>query len=80
VIGNGSTISLKAYDSKNPTADSYSAIIGDTEQTFCAIFKSENLKMLVNDYEVSLSSKGISRFISDKLTYWIAVESNSTFG
>jgi hypothetical protein len=79
VIGNGSTISLKAYDSKNPTADSYSAIIGDTEQNFCAIFKNENLKMLVNDYEVSLSSRGISRFISDKLTYWIAVEATSNF-
>jgi len=80
VTGDGETISLKAYDSKNPTADSYSAVIGETDHTFNAIFKNENLKMLPNDYEVSISSKGISRFIANKITYWIATESTSTFG
>ena len=79
VSGDGSVISLKAYDSKNPTADSYSADIGETEHTFNAIFKNENLKMIQNDYDVSISSKGISRFIAPKITYWIATEATSTF-
>ena len=79
VVGNGSTISLKAYDSKNPTADSYSSVIGETDHTFNAIFKNENLKMIPNDYEVSISSRGISRFEAPKITYWVATEATSTY-
>jgi len=79
VSGNGSTISLKAYDSKNPTADSYSSVIGETDINFNAIFKNENLKILPNDYTVDISSRGISRFNSSKVTYFIATEATSTF-
>jgi gp45 sliding clamp, C terminal len=79
VSGNGSIISLKAYDSKNPTADSYSSDVGETDSTFNAIFKNENLKIIPNDYRVDISSRGISRFSSPKVTYFIATESTSTF-
>ena len=79
VVGDGTTIALKAYDSKNPTADSYVAIIGITNRVFNAIFKNENLKLIPADYDASVSSKGISKFTSAKITYWIATEATSTF-
>jgi hypothetical protein len=43
--------------------------------------KVENLKMLPGDYEVSISSKKISRFKSPSsdLVYYVAVEADSTF-
>jgi len=79
VFGDGSTISLRAYDSKNPTADSYSSDIGETNSNFNAIFKNENLKIIPNDYTVDISSRGISRFSSSNVTYFIATEATSTF-
>ena len=46
---------------------------------FKAIFKAENIKIIPGDYEVSISSKGISHFSGESVEYYIAVESNSTF-
>ena len=79
VVGDGSTIHIKAVDTKNPTADSFIIEVGETDLTFNTIFKSENLKMISEDYIVDISSKGICRFSSDKLTYWVATEATSTF-
>lgn len=72
----GKTISLSAVDSKNPTADNYSVDVGDgTGQPFNMIIKVENLRLMQADYTVSLSSKGMAHFKSDKVQYWIALES-----
>lgn len=80
VTGDGSSIYLKAVDSKNPTSDAFVIEVGETDKTFNAIFKSENLKMIHNDYDVSISSKGIAKFDVSKLTYWVATEATSKFG
>jgi hypothetical protein len=78
-VGDGKIISLKAVDMKNPTADSFVVEIGETDQTFNAVFKSENFKLMDATYEVSISSKGISQFATTGMTYWIATEATSTF-
>jgi len=79
VVGDGKTVSLQAADTKNPSGDIYSVTIGETDKTFKAIFKSENIKIIPGDYEVSISSRGISHFSGKEVDYWIAVESSSTF-
>ena len=79
IAGDGEKVYLQAVDSKNPSADTYSIEIGETERTFRAIFKSENMKMMDGDYDVAVSSKGISQFVGVEATYWIAVEATSTF-
>ena len=80
LVGDGSTIALKAFDSKEPNGDAYNLEgLGETEEKFVAIFKNENLRMIPNDYEVSIASKGITRFVSKRVTYWVAQEQNSTF-
>ena len=45
-------------------------------------FKTENLKMFAGDYNVHISSKGISHFenMITKLDYWIALEPDSNYG
>lgn len=72
----GSTISLAAVDSKNPTADAYEIIVaeGITTPDFRMIIKVENLRLMQNDYEVALSSKGLAHFKSPKVEYYIALE------
>jgi ribosomal protein L28 len=80
IIGDGSTMSVVVGDKKNATGNSYSANVGTTDKTFRVNLKVENLKMLPNDYTVSISSKKISRFkaVGD-LVYYVAVEADSTF-
>lgn len=79
VFGDGRNVFLQAIDSKNPSGDVYSINIGETTKTFRAIFKSENIKIIPGDYEVSISSRGISHFTGNDVEYWIAVEQSSTF-
>jgi len=79
VVGDGSKVSLKAIDSKSVSNDTYSITVGETDKAFRAIFRAENMKMMDGDYDVKLSSKGISQFVGLEATYWIAVESSSNF-
>ena len=81
IVGDGSTINVLVGDKKNATGNSYSEPVGTTDKTFKVNLKVENLKMLPGDYNVSISSKKISRFKSPStdLVYYVAVEADSTF-
>lgn len=79
VVGEDGKIFLRATDTKNPSSDKYDIEVGTTDRTFTAVFKTENVKILPSSYTVSLSSKGISHFVSDDVEYWISLEANSTF-
>lgn len=81
VIGDGSQMSIQVGDKKNATGNAYTANLGSTDKTFQVNLKVENLKMLMGDYQVSISSKKISRFqaVSSDLVYYVAVEADSTF-
>lgn len=78
VAGDGKNVYLKAANSKNP-GNEFSIPIGETTKTFNAVFKFENIKILPGDYEVTISARGISKFIGKDVEYFIAVEQHSTF-
>jgi len=81
IVGDGKTITAVVGDKKNATGNSFSEPVGATDKTFKVNLKVENLKMLPGDYDVSISSKKISRFKStaSDLVYYVAVEADSTF-
>lgn len=79
IRGDGNTIWLQAEDTNNPSGDIYSIDVGETDKEFKAIFKIENLKIIPDEYNVNICSKGISHFKSDTVEYWIVVEAHSTF-
>lgn len=81
VVGDGTNMIIQVGDKKNATGNSYSNTVGATDKTFRVNLKVENLKMLPGDYQVSVSSKKISRFqsASSDLVYYVAVEADSTF-
>ena len=81
IVGDGSTITIVVGDKKNASGNSFSEPVGTTDKSFKVNLKVENLKMLPGDYEVSISSKKISRFKSTAtdLVYYVAVEADSTF-
>lgn len=79
IAGDGEKVYIQAADTKNPTGTMFSVDIGETDKTFRAIFKAENIKIIPGDYDVSISSKGISHFVGKEVEYYIAIEASSTF-
>src|SRR6056300_853632 len=70
VRGEGGTITLVATDTKNPTTNEFSRVVGEHGAEFQFIFKTENFKFIQNDYQVEISSKGIGHFKSNSVEYW----------
>jgi len=76
-------IRLKALDVNNDSTDTFKVVLDEKSgHTFRFVFKTENMKMIPGNYDVEVSSKGISHFTlqGQKLEYWIATESTSSFG
>ena len=82
VVGEEGVVKLVVRDKKNETSNIFSIIVGETESVFAFNFKVENIKILPGTYDVVVSQKLLSRFTSKNhnLTYFIALEPDSTFG
>ena len=77
------SIRVKALDVNNDSTDTFKVVLDEKSgHTFMFVFKTENMKMIPGNYDVEISSKGISHFTlqGQKLEYWIATEASSTFG
>lgn len=81
ITGDGNVLKALVTNKKNTTSNAYELELGTTTETFTANLKIDNLMVLPGDYAVSISDKRISRFknASGNLTYFIAVEADSTF-
>ena len=76
-VDEGGKMNLRVSDRKNDTSNSFSVEVGEggsPNQKF--FFKVENLKLLSGDYQVKVSSKGISNFknLNKDIEYFIALE------
>ena len=82
VIGENGVIKLVARDKKNDTSNDFSIIVGESDAEFVFNFKEENLKIVPGNYDVVVSEKLLSRFQNQNIdvTYYIALEPDSTFG
>jgi hypothetical protein len=77
------SIRIKALDVNNDSTDTFQVVLDEKSgHTFRFVFKTENMKMVSGNYDVEISSKGISHFSlqGTKLQYWIATELTSNFG
>ena len=81
-VGENGVVKLLVRDKKNDTSNDFSIVVGDTDKEFVFNFKEENLKIIPGTYNVVVSSKLLSKFTSEDydLTYYIALEPDSTFG
>lgn len=81
-IGDGKKIYLTVSDKKNSGSNSYKIEVGTTDSVFRFNLKVENLKMVPSDYDVIISSKNLAKFTSHSrpLTYFVALEPDSTYG
>lgn len=81
-VGEAGVVKLVVRDKKNETSNDFSVVVGETDSEFVFNFKVENLKILSGMYEVVISNKFISKFKNTgfDVSYWIALEPDSTFG
>jgi|TARA_B100000131_G_scaffold207168_1_gene199258 hypothetical protein len=82
VVGGNGAVYLVVRDKKNDTSNDFSIVVGETDNKFSFNFKVENIKILPGTYQVAISEKLLSRFVNENynLTYYIALEPDSTFG
>ena len=82
VIGENGVVKILIRDKKNETSNTFAVTVGETDSTFSFNFKVENMKILPGSYNVVVSQKLLSRFTNKNhdLTYFIALEPDSTFG
>ncbi len=82
VIGESGVVNILVRDKKNDTSNNFAVTVGETDATFSFNFKVENIKILPGAYDVVVSQKLLSRFTAKNhdLTYYIALEPDSTFG
>ena len=76
IIGNGTDITISSLDSQTNETSS-EQVVGETDKNFKFIFKFENItKLMSKNYSVSLSKKGLSKFVSSDsvMEYFVAIE------
>ena len=82
VLGNGSEIRISAIDSATKDTQAGQPV-GETDKNFKFVFKFENLTKIMNkNYNVTLSSKGLSKYVSSDglIEYFVAIEkAHSTY-
>lgn len=82
VVGEAGVVKLVVRDKKNDTSNDFSVVVGETDDVFTFNFKVENLRILPGTYEVVISQKLLSQFKNTNIdvSYWVALEPDSTFG
>jgi hypothetical protein len=83
VVGEAGVVKLVVRDKKNDTSNDYSIVVGEKPLKRLPFnFKVENIKIIPGNYEVVISQKLLSRFKNTgfDVTYYIALEPDSTFG
>ena len=80
IESDGENITIGVGKPSDPTSDTFKIEVGLSNYLFRFAFKTENVKVLPGDYEVSISSKNIAYFRGSDVEYWIMADSNhSTF-
>jgi hypothetical protein len=78
-VGEAGKIYLKAINNAQENSDDYGVEIGETADEFKIVIKTDNLKLLPQDYQVTLCAKGISEFKGAEATYFVAIDTKSTY-
>ena len=82
VVGADGVVKLVVNDRKNDTSNEFAIVVSQSDKKFSFNFKIENIKLVSGSYNVAISSKNLAKFYNNdyKLTYFIALEPDSTYG
>lgn len=83
INSNGESVKLvsKNYEDSSANIVSIDLDIDANENIYDLVFKIDNLNFIPGNYQVTIDSRGLSKFVSidRELTYYVALEKNSTF-
>jgi hypothetical protein len=68
---------MSVGDPNTPKSNSFTTDIGQADLEFDARLGIENLKVIADDYEVTVSAKKVFKFTNSKRTYYLALEPSS---
>lgn len=75
-------ITITVCDTDNPTSNTFKIEVDadlDMSEFEVVIDFSKFATIMPNDYNVGISSKEISHFYNDRIQYWVALNTNSSF-
>jgi len=78
-VGANGELAIGVVDVKNPTADTYREKLGETDKTFRALIKSDNMKFIPDTYDVTLTNKGLCKFAGTIAEYYVGVDKESKY-
>jgi len=79
IEGDGKSLRVVVGDKKNSSANNYVMEIGDTDSTFKAHIRVDNIKIIPGDYKFELAAKKIARLTAGPLEYVLVLEQDSVF-
>ena len=77
VVAKDGGVVLSVGDPNTPKSNSFTTDIGNANVEFDARLGIENLKVIPDDYEVTVSQKKVFKFSNSRLTYFLALEPSS---
>jgi hypothetical protein len=77
VVASGGSVVMSVGDPNTPKSNSFTTDIGQADLEFDARLGIENLKVIADDYEVTVSAKKVFKFTNSKRTYYLALEPSS---
>lgn len=81
IVGDGSNLFLKAINNKNPTMDTYSIEIGETDKTCSFNFNTSKLGVIAATYNVTIGvgDRVFCHFDGGDQEYFISVDESSKY-
>ena len=82
ICGDGKEVFIKLTDITNETANTFRmSPLAETDANFEFHIKTNRIKVIPADYDVELSSKGLTKWENEslRLTYWIAIDKSSVW-
>jgi len=77
VVASGGSVVMSVGDPNTPKSNSFTTDIGQADLEFDARLGIENLKVIADDYVVTVSAKKVFKFTNSKRTYYLALEPSS---
>ena len=72
VEGDTENVKMCATDVSNPTSNKYEVEVGTSEHAFSSVFKGERIKVLPEDFNVTINANHVAYFKGTDVEYWIA--------
>ena len=79
IIGDKKQLKIASISAENPTGDEYVIKLEEMiKHKFKMVFPVGNLPFLTEGYDVSISAKGIGRFVGEDVQYWATCDNKQS--